>query len=177
MTDNSHIVITRRRWDYYFLPMLLCAGVIGIVTASYTQQLRPLGAPFAVILLWFMVRLRTPKEGMEVRTIRGTPGMIPMLIWLSCMLSLVVVLFALDYAISGQGFHDPMKWYHGVGFVIFMAVTFGGVTVIERRWIRPFQKMQNGVQGGMVAEVADQWRSQESPVRQGPNGESPPPDQ
>ena len=39
------ILLTRRRWDLYFLPAILAAAVVGACVAAATGEMRPLVGP------------------------------------------------------------------------------------------------------------------------------------
>jgi hypothetical protein len=59
------VVLTRRRWDWYFIPFVLVATVFGIVAWLKLGLPRMLAAPLMPMALWLMLRLGTPKEGMK----------------------------------------------------------------------------------------------------------------
>jgi hypothetical protein len=61
------VVLTRRRWDWYFIPFVLVATVFGIVAWLKLGLPRMLAAPLLPIPLWLLLRLKTPKEGIKTK--------------------------------------------------------------------------------------------------------------
>ena len=57
-------MITRRRWDCYFVPAILLSVVIGAVACWKFQQPRMLAAPLMPALLWILLRAMTPRQGL-----------------------------------------------------------------------------------------------------------------
>lgn len=136
MDGESKVVITRGTWDRYFLPFTLILVVAGVVIYYLNGETRHLGMPIPAILMWLMLRHRTPKDGFRSPTLFGTPGMVALIIWLSAILLIVGVLRYVDFVVMGQRFSDPLQLYH-VPFVVGVFVTLlVGVAVIERKWGR-----------------------------------------
>ncbi len=67
------ILITRRRWDWYFIPFILVFALIGLVLFLALQQPRMLAAPLIPILLWLCLRFTTPKVGHAETRIERNP--------------------------------------------------------------------------------------------------------
>jgi hypothetical protein len=61
------VVLTRRRWDWYFIPFIVVATVFGVVAWLKLGLPRMLAAPLLPITLWLILRLGTPKEGMKTK--------------------------------------------------------------------------------------------------------------
>jgi hypothetical protein len=78
------VLITRRRWDWYFLGATVVILLGGLATALVIGDailLRRLPvALLSVLPFWLVTRLLTPRSGMSVTTIRATQGA-PQLLW------------------------------------------------------------------------------------------------
>ncbi len=135
-TCNSSVLITRRTWDWYFIPFVLVLAITCTVTWWSNGDLRLLGMPIPFIMLWGSLRLKTPKEGLQTTTLKGTPGAIPLLIWILVTLIATVVMCWVDKAVFGHGFREPPQLYQ-LPFVIGLFSIFSiGVFVIEQRYKR-----------------------------------------
>ena len=73
--------ITRRRWDWYFVPAILLSVVIGAVAYWKFQQPRMLVAPLMPALLWLFLRAMTPRQGLVVKRMTAEPGMTSFLVF------------------------------------------------------------------------------------------------
>jgi hypothetical protein len=136
MNDSSYIVITRHRWDVYMLPLFVVSVVVAIGMAAYTSQWRFLTSPLGIVPFWIMLRVLTPRSGMLVRTISGTPGAVPQLIWALCILALAVLLTVVDSMFLGHGFREPLLWYHWIVGICLFATLLVGVAIVEKKWPR-----------------------------------------
>ena len=75
---NPHktIVVTRRRWDIFFFPVL----VIFVLVGAYAAWLAPPSSfaallfPVPLVALWLFMRFTTPRVGRETYTLLGQPG-------------------------------------------------------------------------------------------------------
>lgn len=137
---DSYVLITRRRWDWYFLAGTIGSTIAGVIAAWKLNRWQMLGAPLFILPLWLFVRTMWPKDGRQVPTVLGTPGAAPMLAWAAFMLTLTGVLIWLDMRYFGQGFRDPLRWYHYVASALLYGLIVGGFGVIDRKWIRPNRK-------------------------------------
>jgi hypothetical protein len=69
----DEVTLTRRRWDWYFIPLILLSAVFGIVAWWKFQLPRMLAAPLLPTALWLFLRFGTPKQGMVARRISADP--------------------------------------------------------------------------------------------------------
>ncbi|MDF1746319.1 MAG: hypothetical protein P1V19_21665, partial [Gimesia sp.] len=60
----DEVLLTRKRWDWYFVPLILLTAVLGIIATWKFQLPRLLSAPLLPTMLWLMLRYGTPKRGM-----------------------------------------------------------------------------------------------------------------
>ena len=65
--EPDSVRITRRRWNWYFVPAILLSVVIGAVADWTFQQPRMLIAPLMPIFLWILLRIGTPRQGLVVK--------------------------------------------------------------------------------------------------------------
>ena len=136
MDSDLKVVITRSTWDRYFFRFTVILVVAGVAIYYFNGETRQLGMPIPAILMWIMMRHRTPRDGFRSPTLFGTPGMVPLVIWLSTILLIAGLLMYADFVVMGQRFSDPLQLYH-VPFVVGVFVTLlVGVAVIERKWGR-----------------------------------------
>ncbi len=61
---EDEVLITRRRWDWFFLPWILLAIAVSPVLA-WQLHFRSLLFPLAVAGLWLVMRMSTPAKGMR----------------------------------------------------------------------------------------------------------------
>ena len=132
--DNSTVLITRRRWDYYFIPGTILVFLVSIISSIISGNYRVLSATPLFIVLWLWMRFETPSEGTKWHTIRGTPGLMPSLIWFAGIFFLMVLLIIIDSYVTGHRMHDPMKLYHWIASSIIFALILSGVYIIDRRY-------------------------------------------
>lgn len=74
--EANVVVLTRRRWDWYFVPFILLSAVVGLVTSGVFQQPRMLAAPLLPGLMWIVLRVQTPRQGMVAKRITAEPGLL-----------------------------------------------------------------------------------------------------
>ena len=62
-------IISRKRWDWYFIPPILLLAVFGVVMFWKTQRLGVLASPLLLVPLWLYLRCVTPKRGLIAKRI------------------------------------------------------------------------------------------------------------
>ncbi|MEO6810740.1 MAG: hypothetical protein ABI353_16620 [Isosphaeraceae bacterium] len=137
----GHIWITRRRWDAYFLVGVLAAGVCGL---PWLIDPRPaLSGALVLAALWLFIRWGWPREGLAVRSARKTPGMVPLLIWLTFWGIIGMggsLLFVGEIPMpedAGQTW-TLKQWLSFAAFIVpWFAGLLLGVHRIERRFKKP----------------------------------------
>ena len=88
--------------------------------------------PIAVIPIWLMFRLKTPRDGMRVTTIRSTPGVVVLLWFMAATLISMALLFALDIYVFGHPFRAPLEPYHAALFAPPFIIMFTGAFWADR---------------------------------------------
>lgn len=132
---NKHtekVILTRRRWDAYMLPLFLAAAAIGILRVWQTSQFQFALTPVAIIPIWLMLRQQTPRDGMRVTTIRSTPGAVVLLWFMAATLISMVLLFALDIYVFRHSFRAPLEPYHAALFAPPFIIMFTGAFWADR---------------------------------------------
>jgi len=120
---------------FYFLPLLIVVTVIGFTTAWLTNQWRSCTALLGVVLIWLILRYSTPTDGIRERTISGTPGAKPLLMWLSFIMFIMVLFFAAYILILGREFGVPLTGYHIALLLVLLITMIGGAGYIERKYM------------------------------------------
>jgi hypothetical protein len=69
---EDEVLITRHRWDWFFLPWILLAIAVSPVLAWQLHDLRSLLFPLAVAGLWLLMRMSTPAKGMRTPRSRSS---------------------------------------------------------------------------------------------------------
>jgi hypothetical protein len=128
------VLLTRRTWDWYFLPTVAIAAVLGMAFARAWGELQPLLWPLSPAFLWLLLRLQTPKGGMRVSRISAVPGTIPMLAWLSLCLLLTAGVTLVDTVWLGNDWRQPLSGYRLCLYLAVLPVSLGGVWFIQRRY-------------------------------------------
>lgn len=124
---TEKVVLTRRRWNAYMIPLFLGAAAIGVVQFRQTGQLKFALTPLAVIPFWMMLHRQTPHDGLHVTTIRSTPGAVILLWFVAASLISMALLFAVDIYVFGHSFRAPLKPYHAALFAPpFIIMLTGG---------------------------------------------------
>lgn len=126
------VTLTRRKWDLYMLPLLAGVAVIGSLRVWQTGQLQFALAPLAVIPLWLMLRLQTPRDGLRVTTIRSTPGAVVLLWFMAASVVTMGLLVVLDIVYLGHPLHAPLEPYHALLFAPPFVIMFAGVFRADR---------------------------------------------
>jgi hypothetical protein len=78
---SGQVRMTRRRWDYLFLPAFVVTALIGVGLWWTSGKPKELINPIGLLPMWAVFRWLTPREGQYERTIAGTPGLVPMMLW------------------------------------------------------------------------------------------------
>jgi hypothetical protein len=132
-SDGPFVLLTRRRWDWFFLLATLVALVLGAFAAAVTDQVEPLLAPLAVGLLWGLVRWSTPRQGMPDRRLSSEPDMLRLLGWSGLMIALVLVVDVADCTVTGRAFGAPYQAYHVALLGPIVVAYFVGMMIFARR--------------------------------------------
>lgn len=121
---KDEILITRRRWDWLFLPIIVLTLVFGLVMWLAFEQPRMLVAPVAPVGLWLFLRITTPKSGLIAKRLSITPER-SRLLWISlCFVVLFLATAFFDVTVA----------------MVFAFVLFGWMTFIGYRFDR--QRLQ-----------------------------------
>lgn len=126
------VLLTRRRWDAYMILSLLVAGVIGIPAAWLTGQFSPVLMPVVFLPAWLWLRFSTPRAGIEIPTIRSTPGAIILLWFMAGTLISMVALFAIDVSIFGRSLRAPLEPYQAILYLPPFIIMFTGAFWADR---------------------------------------------
>jgi hypothetical protein len=102
-------------------------------------------APMAIIPLWLVLRLQTPRDGLHVTTIRAAPGAVALLSFMAAALITMTLLCALDMYVFGRPFRAPLEPYHAALFAPPFIIMFAGACRADR--IAKAQKAGHGVKG------------------------------
>ena len=112
--------------------LFLAAAAIGILRVWQTGQLRFALAPVAVVPIWLILHLQTPRDGRQVTTIRSTPGAVVLLWFMAATLISMALLFALDIYVIGHPFRAPLEPYHAALFAPPFIIMFTGAFWADR---------------------------------------------
>ena len=124
---NNTVLLTRRRWDMYMCPLLIAAGLIGMLNVWVMGEQRYLAAPFAVFSLWAFLRLFTPRDGFAAPTIRSTPGAVILLSSCAVSLALAIAAICLDVYVFGHPIGAALKPHQAALFApSFIALIIRG---------------------------------------------------
>ena len=126
------MLLTRRRWDAYMLPLFVAMILFGAFSVWKTGQLRFAAAPLGVLPLWAMLRFLTPRVGMKTSTIRSTPGAVVMLWFSGAGILLAGALVAVDIYLIGHPFRAPLEPYHAILFTPPFILIFAGAYRADR---------------------------------------------
>jgi hypothetical protein len=124
------VVLTRRRWDWYFIPFIVVATVFGVVAWLKLGLPRMLAAPLLPITLWLILRLGTPKEGMKTKRMaresdQGRAALTTGL-WGGGFFAILLILEVLNL---------PMEDLNrGIAFVICMGGMLGSAIRLDREF-------------------------------------------
>lgn len=84
----DRIAITRRRWDWYFVPSILLCSAFGVVLYWRLRNPETLVQPLVLVPLWLCLRFTTPRQGLICGRIEAEPGakrfFILVFLWLAC---------------------------------------------------------------------------------------------
>lgn len=94
----GNVRITRRRWDWYFIPLIVLCAVLGIVLSWQFQQPQAIVFPVLPAVLWLCIRGMTPRNGFVAERVTSRPEVVGYLVFLACWLGVAiagVVLFGM----------------------------------------------------------------------------------
>lgn len=110
---RDKVLIRRSRWDLWILASLVAwigVGVymwrVGVLRWEFLLALPIVIAP------WLFLRYTTPREGMHVPTLRGTPGLGVLLSFAAGSLALTVGLMVIDEMVFHHPRNAPLEAYH-----------------------------------------------------------------
>ena len=116
------VLLTRRRWDLFFG---IAAGFYLIafsIQAYRVHEGRYLIAPLILIPIWLLVRFSHPREGKEVRTIKGYPPTLRTSVWLNTIAFVVFVsTLSVEAYYGGEGWITVGVGAIGVGILLVAA--------------------------------------------------------
>jgi hypothetical protein len=130
--NRTKVVLTRKRWDAYMMPLFVASFFLGGYTAWRTGQPRFYAAPFPVLLMWVMLRFTTPREGMAVTTIRSTPGAVVMLSFCAAAMLLMVTLSLVDIYVLDHPMDATLEPYHVLLYAPPFIVMLSGACWADR---------------------------------------------
>lgn len=87
----GEVKLTRRRWDWFLLPLVAFTAVYGVVACWKLQQPRMLIAPLPAVMLWLILRFSTPKQGIVSERISSQPEQKRFLIFVVWWLGVLIV--------------------------------------------------------------------------------------
>jgi hypothetical protein len=111
LDPRMEALLTRRRWDWYFLPATLIAVALGLFVTTTTGDRWILVAPVPMALLWLCTRFSTLPEGMRVRRMSADPDFVRLICWQILMLVLMLAVMAVDCYANGRAFAAPLEAY------------------------------------------------------------------
>ncbi len=88
--DLDSVRITRRRWDWYFLPINVVSLILAPVVAWRLEQPRLLAFPILPAVLWLCMRGMTPREGLVAERITSRPEVVGYLVFMAWWLGVAV---------------------------------------------------------------------------------------
>jgi hypothetical protein len=127
------VLITRRRWDWYFLAGFAAAAPITILAVAITGSWRPLVGLVGFLLIWLMVRLLTPRHGMRAPPLSAEPEAMAMLRIGPMTVALMIVMCALDYWLTGHHPSEPLEPYHALLIGPIAIIYFARILTLARR--------------------------------------------
>lgn len=147
---SNKVLLTRRRWDAYMLPLFLAVAGIGLVRTIQSGQLRYALLPAVVMPIWLMLRLQTPRDGRLTSTVRSTPGAIVMLGFAFAAMLSMSILFIIDIYVIGHPFRSQLEPYHVLLFAPPFIIMFVGAFLAER------VRKQHKLSAGIIRALADE---------------------
>src|SRR6056297_4280088 len=97
VTNVRTVLIHRRHWDRLLLP-ILCAGVlVAFALALFADFYRFFEVPLLTLVVWALLRWRTPAGGMAAVSIQGSPKVKALLAWLSFIVTWMLLWIAVDW--------------------------------------------------------------------------------
>ena len=112
----NEIVLTRRRWDLYFVPAIVISAGIGFYLWWVLDEARFLAGFVGFTIVWIWLRLMTPKEGLVDRRISATPGQKGFIVCWAVSFALVFVLFLVVCVAKVE--IPPFVIYAALGIVV-----------------------------------------------------------
>jgi hypothetical protein len=87
---TGNVRITRRRWDWYFAPLVVLFTVIGVVLYWCLEMPEMLALPVMVVVFWLTIRFATPRSGIVAERITSRPEVVGHLVFMACWLGVAV---------------------------------------------------------------------------------------
>jgi hypothetical protein len=127
----TKVLLTRRRWDAYFAPLFIVATAIGIVRVWQSGELRVASPLVAVIMLWMMLRLTTPREG-KLEIAISDPSVTTFLSFAAVALAYFALMIAIDVFVFHHPLRAPVGLYHTALFAPAFIIMFVGIYRTQR---------------------------------------------
>jgi hypothetical protein len=148
--EPGQVRLTRRRWDWYFVPAIVVFAGLGVLLYLLFDQPRSLAAPVAPAALWLLMRFTTPKQGLVSETIRRDSKQgefASAVIW--CFASYFVAIAAM---VACKLANVP-TW---LDLTITILVALGCLIVVSSKLFRMDQRRKQREQEGIPAAV-EEW--------------------
>lgn len=133
----DRILVTRRRWDWYFIPFTLVCALIGFVLFPALQQPRMLAAPLVPILLWLWLRFTTPKDGRAETRIERVPEamrfLLGLFLWAVLGIAGVFLFDSLDLPKPQADIAGPVALFGWMGLLLGVAFWRARLAELELR--------------------------------------------
>lgn len=100
----DEVLLTRKRWDWYFVPFILLTIVLGIVAAWKFQLPRLLNAPVLPTILWLILRYGTPKRGMVSQRISADREFVKLWNYIAWWSIICLIIFVMLKLLKLPGF-------------------------------------------------------------------------
>lgn len=133
LSKGTDVLLTRRRWDFYFLPTTVVATALGIGMIWATGELKGLVAPVAPLGLWMFMRYSTPRTGMTDRRLSSEPEMLWLLAWGGLGVAGVILIFFLILPATGRMPEDGLTYSDLAWLIPYFLVLIAGIALIARR--------------------------------------------
>ena len=120
----NEVRLTRRRWDWYFVPAILVAAAFGAIANLFLQQPRMLLAPVGPVVIWLALRFMTPRRGLRDIRISSRPdlGFLGFIIGWLCLTVVGVFAFGAlklpEPAATWLAVASSIIWFAGLLFVV-----------------------------------------------------------
>lgn len=126
----DEVLLTRKRWDCYFIPFVVFCAVLGIIATWKFQLSRLLIAPILPTILWLSLRYATPKRGVVCQRISADKEFVKLWKFIAWWSFICLIIFAILKLLNPPGIFGEFPGF--TVMILWMLVAYWRIFQSDR---------------------------------------------